>query len=576
MSSDKAKAVKKQDADKAIAPSESKKQDSDQAIAPSGSDNNFTAELKSMFNDFYVQIKTDQEANRLQFTELRMAIDALNKQSPQNSPNVMDETQTPIPDRFESNRRSTIFFGGSTSTYNKLASNAQPQIQILQNDIVYKNELTVSSLAGLQYLAKQMQLLASAYPNREIKMSHMVAYNLRPHVVAHWNTFHFDLTKITGFEYEEVMVEDWLSFSNTKVQEILVEAARPRSKDLYTKELIFYLGKDIPQSPGINADNFSKLFYTPMIRSINDLYNIYTLLSEETSNLSNNAAKMPIETYGTKESPGHIQLWLISLGDQKDAMLQYLGKDELVKQKSLESAFKFIRYKLMEGRTQSEARQDFDAKLTPIRWSDLRKTQGESHTRQQVSAYTTSQKQTHDPQRQRFTSRANFSALSLPDHLNNVYDDNPCDDDNPYDDEDNDYVNTTPTPDIKTLIRPSAPPLSSSAPDSLNIMSSNSASQVAIAATFRGYCCELFVLGKCSKPNCTNDHSAAAQERCIMSFSHLARRDLGAHAKLPNWTAPVTPTRSAYQNGYKTPSNNYSNNAGNASWRGPPMPGKHA
>ena len=93
-----------------------------------------------------------------------------------------------------------------------------------------------------------------------------------------------------------------------------------------------------------------------MIRSVNDLYNIYTLLSEETSNLSNNAAKMPFETYGTKDGPGHIQLWIISLGSQKDAILQWLGKDELMKQKTLESAFKFIRFKLMEGRTQSEAR----------------------------------------------------------------------------------------------------------------------------------------------------------------------------------------------------------------------------
>ena len=127
MSSDKAKAFKKQDADKAIAESESS--------------NKFTAELKGMFSDFYVQIKQDQEANRLQFTELRTAIDALNKQSPQSSPNVMDQTQTPIPDRSEPNRRSTIFFGGSTPPYNSLASNAppqiQPQIQILQKPTQY-------------------------------------------------------------------------------------------------------------------------------------------------------------------------------------------------------------------------------------------------------------------------------------------------------------------------------------------------------------------------------------------------------------------------------------------------------
>ena len=36
---------------------------------------------------------------------------------------------------------------------------------------------------------------------------------------------------------------------------------------------------------------------------------------------------MPSETYGTKDSPGHIALWIISLGHQKDAVLQWLGKD---------------------------------------------------------------------------------------------------------------------------------------------------------------------------------------------------------------------------------------------------------
>jgi hypothetical protein len=129
MFSDKAKAFKKQDADKAIAQSESIKQDTDTAVAESESSNNFKAELKSMFNELYVQIKHDQEANKLQFAEMRTAIGALNKQSPQNSPNVMDQTQTPIPDRSEPNRRSTIFFGGSTPSYNTLASNAKPQTQ---------------------------------------------------------------------------------------------------------------------------------------------------------------------------------------------------------------------------------------------------------------------------------------------------------------------------------------------------------------------------------------------------------------------------------------------------------------
>ena len=86
------------------------------------------------------------------------------------------------------------------------------------------------------------------------------------------------------------MVGDWLSFPNEIVQDILIEAARPRTRELYTKELILYLGKDIPQSPDLNIDNFSRIFYGPLTRSLNDLFQIYTLLSEETSNLSNNAA----------------------------------------------------------------------------------------------------------------------------------------------------------------------------------------------------------------------------------------------------------------------------------------------
>ena len=94
---------------------------------------------------------------------------------------------------------------------------------------------------------------------------------------------------------------------------------------------------------------------------------------------------MPVPTYGTRDSPGQIALWILSLGSQKEAILQWLGKDELVKHKSLESAVKYIRMKLMEGRLHSEARQDFDSKLTPVRYEDIRHTQGESYTRQQTS-----------------------------------------------------------------------------------------------------------------------------------------------------------------------------------------------
>ena len=181
------------------------------------------------------------------------------------------------------------------------------------------------------------------------------------------------------------MVEDWLSLSNSEVQAILVEAARPRTKELYSKELILFLGKGIPQTPSISTDNFSSTFYAPLMKSLTDLHHLYDLMSEETSNHSTNKSKIPVAGYGTRDSPGQIALWLISLGTQKEPILQWLSKDELVKHKTLEASVKFIRSRLTEGRAQSEARQDFDAKLTPIRHEDLRYTQGESHTRHQIS-----------------------------------------------------------------------------------------------------------------------------------------------------------------------------------------------
>ena len=60
--------------------------------------------------------------------------------------------------------------------------------------------------------------------------------------------------------------------------------------------------------------------------------------------------------------------------------MQWLGKDNLTKYKTLDPAIKFVRAKLMEGRSHSEIRQDFDAKLTPIRYDDIRHTQGEKPT----------------------------------------------------------------------------------------------------------------------------------------------------------------------------------------------------
>jgi hypothetical protein len=88
---------------------------------------------------------------------------------------------------------------------------------------------------------------------------------------------------------------------------------------------------------------------------------------------------MPSVTYGTRDSPGHVALWIISLGTQRDAILQWLGKDKFVKHNTVELAVTYIRSKLMEGRSQTESRQEFDSKLTPIRLGDIRQIQGESY-----------------------------------------------------------------------------------------------------------------------------------------------------------------------------------------------------
>ena len=90
-----------------------------------------------------------------------------------------DFADTPITDRYEENRRSSMFFG---SPYH--SPQVQQQIQVLKADILYEKELKVISLEGLQYLAKQLQLMSSKYPGREIKTAHKVSFGLRPNVIA--------------------------------------------------------------------------------------------------------------------------------------------------------------------------------------------------------------------------------------------------------------------------------------------------------------------------------------------------------------------------------------------------------
>ena len=263
--------------------------------------------LQLMFAKFIETSQQDKTDLIKNMDEFKMSVNSRIGAIANDSPR--DFADTPIANRYEDNRRSSMFFG---SPYH--SPPVQPQIQVLQADIVYEKELKVSSLEGLQYLAKQLQILSSKYPGREIKTAHMVSFSLRPHVIAAWNSHCYKEFMITGLEPKELMVEDWLTLSNSTVHQILLESARPRTKELYSKELILFLGKGIPQSPPVNSENFSKLFYIPLIKSLNDVVHLHALLSEETSNTSNNKMKMPPSGYGTRESPGHIALWLISLG----------------------------------------------------------------------------------------------------------------------------------------------------------------------------------------------------------------------------------------------------------------------
>ena len=213
-----------------------------------------------------LEIKSIQAHQRDEVSDLKTSLIQLSAAS---SPDSTSYRQNITP------KKSSFFFGTPDIE-------SRPPIQVLQTDIVYEKELKVSSLEGMQYLAKQLQILSSKYPGRDLKLSHMVSYSLRPHVVAAWNSYCHQEAVITGLEPEEILVENWLSLSNETVQAILIEAARPRTRELYSRDLVLFLGKGIPQSPPMSTDNFSKIFYAPLMKSLNDLSQLHDLLSEET------------------------------------------------------------------------------------------------------------------------------------------------------------------------------------------------------------------------------------------------------------------------------------------------------
>ena len=557
--------------------------------------------LQDMFSQFLKTSEENQLRHQAELSAIKAVVDRLSENSSLDS--TSDHVETP-PDRRQTNRRTSIFFTapyvdksyvappqrlssatlGSPLTIRPAVSTTPSAIQVLQTEIVYQNQLKVISLEGLIYLSKQLQIMHSKYPGREIKTAHMVAVPIRENIVASWNSFQRKQTTSTGMEEPEVMVNDWLSFDNDLVQDMLLEAVRPRTRIQYSRELVVLLFNAVPQSTDITVENFSKIFFEPLMKSLQDLLHLHDLLSADTSNFSNNASKMPPTCYGTKENPGHIQLWIISLGSHKDAILQWLGKDELSRYKTLAPAAKYIRNKLMIGRSQSEDRQDFQQQLTPIKYDDIRRTQGESHQRQQV--YPSRNQHQASPSYRSYDTkpRSSMAALDFPETTSNDYSPRPLDF------SDDDYV---PPMDLTDTYETS-PSQEKYSEDDNNLnttasycaLSASQSYRTAISATFRGYCSELFVYGKCSKQNtgCAMDHSSAAQERCINSFVLLSKRELGMHADLPPWqlpsassskyntSAPYSDARSLRPQPQFTQPRTYNNTSGNFKSTAPTRP----
>ena len=155
-----------------------------------------------MFSQFLKTSEENQLRHQAELSAMKAVVDRLSENSSLES--TSDHVET-CPDRRQTNRRTSIFFDSAPSankTYvaprQRLSSatldsplSTRPAIpttpsviQVLQAEIVYENQLKVIYLEGLTYLSKQLQIMYSKYPGREIKTAHMVAVPIRQNVVA--------------------------------------------------------------------------------------------------------------------------------------------------------------------------------------------------------------------------------------------------------------------------------------------------------------------------------------------------------------------------------------------------------
>ena len=378
----------------------------------------------------------------------------------------------------------------------------------------------------------------------------MVSFPLQQNVLATYNSRRYDQFIRNGEEPKELMCEKWLTFDNKLVLKILVEACRPRTREQCAKEFMMFLSIAIPQKFKVNADNFSRDFYKPMMKSLRDLDHLSALFMKDSSIRTQNKATVPVEGSGTRDNPGLIQVWILSLGIQKKAFLQLLGRDKLQRFKTLQPAIKYIRYRLIDVRNQSEAKHDSDSRLTPVKYDDLYC--GESFTRQQIDFAPRHQYaspspfRTHRYQSSRYQpTKPSLAVLNTyPNkmtrtiiipymNMRKTYEDNEEDISVTYVDSQENPPDST-DPEYKTHYEPT--------------LISMGDIRSAIFLTYRGYCSELFVFGSCSKlqSGCKFDHSAATLELCIKSFTLLSKRDLLQYGSLP--PPPLRPTPPAGHN----------------------------
>ena len=108
-----------------------------------------------------------------------------------------DSMRSYLPEKRLDDRRTSMFFGRTPPQYPE--GEQQNNIQVLQADIVYEKdkELRVVSLEGLQYLHKQKQILSSRYPNREVRLAHMISFNLRPVILSAYNSYRYNASQLT-------------------------------------------------------------------------------------------------------------------------------------------------------------------------------------------------------------------------------------------------------------------------------------------------------------------------------------------------------------------------------------------